>query len=409
MKFIRDIIADKQEQVHPVDLQAPTETTETDVMAAIMDQAPTQSDALQLGGEYMVPGAAPEENIFTAEPEVPAYESEAPATHDILSDWDTGQTDNTEPEADVFEDSAVSQAVASFFEETHEDEASETAYAEPEEEEIVPEVDLGQFSEPAPAAQEAPAERPYELFRRSQKQAELAASQEPEEPSAPLSNLRPAPAPRPAPQPQQAAPVSPQTQATVAPARTERRPEPDMPSPAAQTSAPIDVPPPAMGRGSSRAGRVKTRLLGFNPGQATGSDPFARNTETTASEYTQFPVGWLAVVKGPGRGATFTLYSGVTNIGRGEDQTLRLDFGDNSISRSNHAAIAFDAEQNNFFIGHGGKANLVRLNNRPVLSTEELGSGDLIRIGETTLRFVPLCGGDFGWNEAEQNGTGHVS
>ncbi|OUS36603.1 hypothetical protein A9Q94_08855 [Rhodobacterales bacterium 56_14_T64] len=115
------------------------------------------------------------------------------------------------------------------------------------------------------------------------------------------------------------------------------------------------------------------------------------------------------MIKGPGRGATYTLFSGVTVIGRGEDQTVRLDFGDNSISRDNHAAIAFDAEKNAFYIGHGGKANLVRRNDRPVLSTEELGMGDLIRIGETTLRFVPLCGPDFGWNEAQQSDAGHAS
>ncbi|NRB17681.1 MAG: FHA domain-containing protein [Rhodobacteraceae bacterium] len=162
-----------------------------------------------------------------------------------------------------------------------------------------------------------------------------------------------------------------------------------------------------MGRGSSKAGRVKTRLLGFNPGQAAGADPFARAEDTATSGYTQYPVGWLAVVKGPGRGATFTLFSGVTIIGRGEDQTVRLDFGDNSISRANHAAIAFDPEQNSFFIGHGGKANLVRRNDRPVLSTEELATGDLIRIGETTLRFVPLCGPEFGWSETPQSEAGH--
>ncbi|MEX0301959.1 MAG: hypothetical protein AB3N24_06000, partial [Leisingera sp.] len=52
-------------------------------------------------------------------------------------------------------------------------------------------------------------------------------------------------------------------------------------------AAPIDVPAPSMGRGASRAGRVKTRLLGFSPGQAAGSDPFARSAEDTAPGYTQ--------------------------------------------------------------------------------------------------------------------------
>ncbi|MBQ4825870.1 FHA domain-containing protein [Leisingera sp. HS039] len=172
--------------------------------------------------------------------------------------------------------------------------------------------------------------------------------------------------------------------------------------------ASIDVPAPSMGRGASRAGRVKTRLLGFSPAQTEDSDPFARSQKDTAPGYTRFPVGWLAIVQGPGRGAAFTLFSGVTVIGRGADQTVRLDFGDNSISRDNHAAIAYDPEQKAFYIGHGGKANLVRRNNRPVLSTETLSAGDVIRIGETTLRFVPLCGADFGWDQPQPSDTDHA-
>jgi pSer/pThr/pTyr-binding forkhead associated (FHA) protein len=80
---------------------------------------------------------------------------------------------------------------------------------------------------------------------------------------------------------------------------------------------------------------------------------------------------------------------------------VKLDFGDNSISRTNHAVVAYDDEQRKFFLGHGGKANIVRLNGKPVLSTEELAHNDIIRIGETTLRFLALCGPDFDWADGE--------
>ena len=43
----------------------------------------------------------------------------------------------------------------------------------------------------------------------------------------------------------------------------------------------------------------------------------------------------------------------------------------------------------------------MRLNGRPVLSTEEMSNGDEIRIGETTLKFVALCGEDFTWKSSE--------
>lgn len=164
-------------------------------------------------------------------------------------------------------------------------------------------------------------------------------------------------------------------------------------------AAGVDLGEPDLGLPVGRAGRVKTRLLGFD-GDADAGDPFAQGGTTTETGVSQFPVGWLVVVDGPGCGAGFTLFAGVTVIGRGEGQTVRLDFGDSSISRNQHAAIAYDPEQQGFFIGHGGKANLVRRNGRPVLSTEALTAGDVIRVGETTLRFVPLCGPEFSWNGA---------
>lgn len=162
------------------------------------------------------------------------------------------------------------------------------------------------------------------------------------------------------------------------------------------------VPAPAPGRVGRRAGRAKTRLLGFNRPDDGSSDPFTGTQEATATaQREKFPVGWLVIVEGPGVGHSFSIFTGASMIGRGEDQVIRLDFGDNAISRNNHAAIAYDEEQNKFYIGHGGKSNIIRRNARPVLSTEELHHADLIRIGETTLRFVALCGSDFKWDSAE--------
>ena len=165
-----------------------------------------------------------------------------------------------------------------------------------------------------------------------------------------------------------------------------------MPAPVAE--AQVQMPPPAAGRGANRSGRVKTRLLGFAPGSEP-HDPFAAPESAPA---TDFPVAWMVVVAGPGRGASFPLHDGVSRVGRGEDQTVSLNFGDNSISRENHLSIAYDAEDNTFYVGHSGKSNLVRLNRKPLLSTEQLNSGDQIRLGETTLRFVALCGNGFSWS-----------
>ena len=51
----------------------------------------------------------------------------------------------------------------------------------------------------------------------------------------------------------------------------------------------------------------------------------------------------------------------------------------------------------------------MRRNGRPVLSTEEMQAGDLIVIGETTLRFAPLCGPEFSWDEGQDSSHAQAS
>ncbi len=166
----------------------------------------------------------------------------------------------------------------------------------------------------------------------------------------------------------------------------------------------MNVPDPLLPRKARQAGRVKTRIMGFGP-SGSSEDPFARAEahKSKAKSDAQFPVGWLVVVKGPGRGNHFALQNMVSTIGRAEDQVVSLNFGDDTISRNNHAAIAYDDHVNGCFIGYGGKANLVRLNGRPCLSTEELSNGDIICVGQTHLRFVALCGEDFNWDATDSD------
>ena len=109
--------------------------------------------------------------------------------------------------------------------------------------------------------------------------------------------------------------------------------------------------------------------------------------------------GWLVVVKGPGRGGFHPIFAGMNSVGRDPSQRISLSFGDESISREEHAFITYDEEQRSFYLQHGGKSNLVRLGTDPVLTPVELKPNDLIRIGKTTLRFIPLCGPDFAWSD----------
>lgn len=191
-----------------------------------------------------------------------------------------------------------------------------------------------------------------------------------------------------------AAPEPNQMQAAPQPAPIAPEPAPEEP--------PTAITAPRPGRG---ARRVRTRMLGFNGAADAAPDPFDTAEAGPAAPKMMHPVGWMVVVAGPGEGHAFAIYNGVSTIGRSSDQSVPLDFGDTSISREKHAAVAYDDETNAFFLGHGGKSNIVRLNNRPVLSTEDLAHGDTVRIGETTLRFVALCGADFAWGKGEHADT----
>lgn len=179
--------------------------------------------------------------------------------------------------------------------------------------------------------------------------------------------------------------------------------------------APTPVPTPARDITSDagarrRSTRTKTRVLGFEPQPAAVVPLFDEGRMDESIEpgdkagVVMYPTGWLVIKNGPGRGAAFPVLRGVSQIGRGSDQTIALDFGDMAISRQQHAAIAYDPASHQFHLGHGGKSNLVRLNGKPLLSTAVIGDGDEVQIGETTLILKVLCNSDFNWSAVDSAG-----
>ncbi|ABD54522.1 FHA domain-containing protein [Jannaschia sp. CCS1] len=185
-----------------------------------------------------------------------------------------------------------------------------------------------------------------------------------------------------------ARPVPP-TPLSAAPPGATRPVDPPAPPQAPAPTHPVSAAP--TGRDASGHVRPKTRILGY------GAAPEAAQTGDVPVDAPA--VGWLVVTHGPGRGASLAVTSGMNAIGRGEDCGLQLDFGDDSISRDAHAYVTYDNEARRFFVSHGGKTNLVRLNDTSVLTTEPLTHGDTLRIGATSLRFVALCGPDFDWSD----------
>ena len=117
-----------------------------------------------------------------------------------------------------------------------------------------------------------------------------------------------------------------------------------------------------------------------------------------AAEDSELTVGWLVVVDGLGKGCSREIYYGMNGVGRGSNERVPIDFGDEAISREAHVFVVYDDQENTFFVQHGGKSNLVRLNGELLLDAKQLAAGDHIEIGKTKLKFIPLCGKDFNWD-----------
>jgi hypothetical protein len=109
-------------------------------------------------------------------------------------------------------------------------------------------------------------------------------------------------------------------------------------------------------------------------------------------------VGWLVILDGPGKGKSLELGYGQNSIGRAPDQRVRLDFGDDQISRQAHAFVTYDRKGRKYYVANGAGANLVYLGEMPVLAPTELPPNADLSLGGTTVRFVPLCGPDFDWS-----------
>ncbi len=133
-----------------------------------------------------------------------------------------------------------------------------------------------------------------------------------------------------------------------------------------------------------------TRILSTDSGDETRPE----------SEVVKDPVsGFLVVVSGLGRGSVSMLRYGKNPIGRDVSQAVPLDYGDRRISRENHCTVTYDPVTRKFYLQAGEGVNLTYLEGQPVLAVTQLIAGNHIRVGDTELRFVALCGKDFDWTE----------
>ncbi|MGA9794063.1 MAG: FHA domain-containing protein [Rhizomicrobium sp.] len=156
---------------------------------------------------------------------------------------------------------------------------------------------------------------------------------------------------------------------------------------------------------------VIARPISDNPAIAAKTGPMADSSEKThvvgtrssnpspqSRDFLNDPVvGWLVIIDGPGKGQSLKIGYGQNSIGRSATQRIRIDFGDEQVSRDGHAFITYDPKGRKFYVQNGGGSNLIYIGDSPVLVPTEILDQTELSLGKTVLRFVPFCGSGFDW------------
>ncbi len=111
--------------------------------------------------------------------------------------------------------------------------------------------------------------------------------------------------------------------------------------------------------------------------------------------------GWLVCIKGELEGTVYELKSGKNTIGGTPDQDVVLA-ADAQVARGCQMVITYDPGTRSFAASAGTSRELSYVNGQVVLFNLEMHNRDLLQVGGETLLFIPLCGEDFAWDEAEE-------
>ena len=109
-------------------------------------------------------------------------------------------------------------------------------------------------------------------------------------------------------------------------------------------------------------------------------------------------VGWLVCIDGEDKGKDYRIEAKNNTIGRSEKMDICIK-GDNTISRENHARLAYDVKHNAFHLIPAESTNSIYVNDEPTYVPTKLNAFDMIELGESKFLFVPLCGEKFNWQD----------
>lgn len=114
-------------------------------------------------------------------------------------------------------------------------------------------------------------------------------------------------------------------------------------------------------------------------------------------------VGWIVCIEGSDKGKDYRILARNNTIGRSDKMDICIK-GDTTISRENHARLAYDVKHNAFHLIPAENTNGIYLNDEPVYVPTKLNPYDLIEFGESKFVFVPLCSEVFNWKEGLAKG-----
>lgn len=109
-------------------------------------------------------------------------------------------------------------------------------------------------------------------------------------------------------------------------------------------------------------------------------------------------VGWLVCIDGPEKGKDYRLWARINTVGRSEKMDVCIK-NDMTISKDNHARLAYDAKHNNFHLAPADSTNNIYVNDEPIYMPVKLARYDVLEFGESKFMFVPLCDDRFTWTE----------
>ena len=112
-------------------------------------------------------------------------------------------------------------------------------------------------------------------------------------------------------------------------------------------------------------------------------------------------VGWFVCIEGPEKGKDYRIVAKNNSIGRSDKMDICIK-KDDTISRENHARIAYDQKHNAFHLIPGDNANNIYIGGEPVYVPTKLKAEDVIELGETVLMFVPFCNERFVWENKNE-------